>query len=507
MIIQIKLKNFFLIKLTIMKILQLTTLLIVIGTFLVIFPISNQNSNLQTKNVDHIIKNNYLGSNTNFKISSISLTAHNYIQIGSNNEFLTCGCATGSGTSGNPYIIQNYMIQGQGIEGIGVNISNTNAYFIVQHIQAQDVPGLSPTGIGFLINNVTNGKLINNVAYLNTGEGFEIKNSNNVQLLNNTADTNSDTGIWITGSHSITLANNTSLTNSWDGFLVDTSSEITFVFNNALADNINGFEIQSSSNINLTDNVANNGNNYPFYITNTPNVIFSGNTYSGYIGMFNTVYSTIISPSNTSQTNQSNYNSNNSSNSTVDVFNLLLLYFGFIGIIFIGAILFFFLVFFLFVRRSRKNKKSLNYISTPPKEKYQSDKDLMKKYNVKSAKIAREMYDGGFPSLELYQKAISEGFTLYEPYRVKEERKEKLLKIMKVSSKISKDDLMKYMGIQNHTILIDWLINLPEGSPITLDGDYVIFKKEGTIQKSDAALSNDIDELLKSFDQPGRKKI
>ena len=363
MLIQIKLKNYIQIKLTIMKIKPLIILLIIMGTFLVIFPIFNQGSNLQTKNVNLMIENNYTGSNTEFKFSGVSLTQHDIIQIGSNNDFLTCGCDTGSGTSGDPYIIQNYMIASQ--QGIGVNISNTNAYFIVQYVQVQQIFGLSPIGVGFLINNVTNGEFINNVAYLNTIYGFEIKNSNNLQFLNNTADTNSDAGIWVSGSHSITFANNTSQYNSADGFLIDTSTNLNFVYNLAFHDNFKGFEVQSSSYINLTDNVANDGNDYPFYISNSQNIIFSGNTFSG--NFYNSVYSTIISPSNTNPTNQSGYTSNNFSYSTVDVFNLLLLYLGFIGILFVGAILFFFLVFFIFVRRSRKNRKTLNYNSKPEK--------------------------------------------------------------------------------------------------------------------------------------------
>ena len=133
-----------------------------------------------------------------------------------------------------------------------------------------------------------------------------------------------------------------------------------------------------------------------------------------------------------------------------------------------------------------------------------SDYELVKKYNASSVSQAKNIQKGNFPSAEVYLKASEEDFTEYEPYRIKEERKDKLMKIMQRSTKITKEDLMSYLDISDRKIFLDWLVNLPEDSPLYLDGDSVIFKR---LEASEFSLSQNIDNLLKSFDVPGREKV
>lgn len=110
----------------------------------------------------------------------------------------------------------------------------------------------------------------------------------------------------------------------------------------------------------------------------------------------------------------------------------------------------------------------------------------------------------GFPSKDIYEKAISEGFSTYEAYKLKEDRKEKLMKIMKVSTKMSKDDFMQYLGINDKLSFLEWLADLPEGSPIYLEENTVVFKSR---EYSDKDITKDIDNLLQSFNKSGREKI
>lgn len=460
-------------------------------------------------NLNAIQTNNQL-SFTNSKINDAHVNINNLLKpsrassntlvISSNNDFITCGCTTGNGTQNNPYLL-NIDISSQ--YNVAFSIYDTTAYFIIKNSiitgELND-PLYNPAkdGIAFSFNNVTNGKVINSNATYNQGVGFKIIDSHDLQFINDYVINNEDDGIFISNSYSITFSNNTSSNNAGNGFVVDYSVNLTLGNNTANSNTNNGFQLNYSNNTIISNNTA-IGNVYPIYLNYSPTTNLGPNSFSG--NTYNYVYTGI------SQTQNSQNSTNTQSSIPAPILDEFFYYLGIAG----PYLLFFFIIilFLLIIMRGRsgKTKKPLNYASNQQSKKKLSDKELMKKYDVKSAKVARGIEEGGFPSRELYQKAIAEGFTNYEPYRIKEDRKEKLLKIMKISSKISKDDLMKYMGIQNHTILIDWLINLPEGSPITIDGDYIVFKKDDDVQKSDEILSNDIDELLKSFEAPGRKKI
>ena len=133
-----------------------------------------------------------------------------------------------------------------------------------------------------------------------------------------------------------------------------------------------------------------------------------------------------------------------------------------------------------------------------------SELDLVEKYSANSLDQAKKIEQGGFPSSEAYFKASSEGFSDYKSYNIKEERKNKLLKIMEVSTKITKDDLMKYLGIDDQVAFLDWLVNLPKGSPLFLEENTIIFQKR---EMSQMSLNENIDQLLRSFDKTGKDKI
>src|SRR3972149_454879 len=62
------------------------------------------------------------------RLGLVTPSPHGPINIKSDAEFSSCNCTTGDGSSGNPFVIQDYFIDGT--NGVGVSISNTRAYFV-----------------------------------------------------------------------------------------------------------------------------------------------------------------------------------------------------------------------------------------------------------------------------------------------------------------------------------------------------------------------------------------
>ena len=73
-------------------------------------------------------------------------------------DLKNAGKCTGSGTNSDPYIIQNLRINGSGYE-VGIQIKNSNEYFIIEHIESFD------SRIGIYLENVQYGTITNNVFY------------------------------------------------------------------------------------------------------------------------------------------------------------------------------------------------------------------------------------------------------------------------------------------------------------------------------------------------------
>jgi len=146
---------------------------------------------------------------------------HGTIFIDGNNIFADNASSegwVGNGTYSNPYIIENYEINASIRHGI--EIRNTNLYFIIRNVTVSD--GRSNYNHGFYFNNVTNGELINNTADNNIAS-FLLRDSNNNTLTGNTA-TNSLHGFRIWYSSNNTITNNTANDNIEYGIYLDNSN-------------------------------------------------------------------------------------------------------------------------------------------------------------------------------------------------------------------------------------------------------------------------------------------
>ena len=65
-------------------------------------------------------------------------------------------------------------------------------------------------------------------------------------------------------------------------------------------------------------------------------------------------------------------------------------------------------------------------------------------------------------------------------------------------SSISYDYFVEFMEFPNSTAFLNWLIMLPDDSPIRLDGDNIVFHLEN---QDVATLSTLIDSLIKSMSE------
>jgi parallel beta-helix repeat protein len=94
-----------------------------------------------------------------FAYSSSSLgQVHAPILINGNNGFTADnGVTGGSGTSSDPYLIDNWLIS---TTGSGIEIDNTNVFFVMTNISIQ---GMGRPATAIVFSNVTNGKLTNSI--------------------------------------------------------------------------------------------------------------------------------------------------------------------------------------------------------------------------------------------------------------------------------------------------------------------------------------------------------
>ena len=248
-----------------------------------------------------VVSNNHASLNSNIpksKIYKISLTNHGPIQINGNSDFSTQATNegwSGLGSSKNPYIIENYLINGNGLSGI--TIQNTNVYFIIRNIEIYNAVGTDLAGI--FLNNVQNG-LINNNSIHDCSNGMYLEKSGFINLtanyimnidvygfffhyaffnhfirMENNQVENVAYGYYLCGSNFV-LTNNSAIHDSF-GFSLLFLSNATFTDNIALYNDNYGFDM-STVNITTFENNTANFNNNAFNIDESSGLNFTNNT-------------------------------------------------------------------------------------------------------------------------------------------------------------------------------------------------------------------------------------
>ena len=156
----------------------------------------------------------------------------------------------GSGTWGDPYVIENLTINGEGSSDC-IQIRNSIVYFIIRNCTFYNSGGFPASGISLF--NVRNGQLINNTSSNNDRFGLELYKCNNNTVSGNKLKDNKLIGIYIVGDYnniSKNIINNT----DESGIILENSTNC-FIKGNILNNNKVGIDLYGSN-----DNIV-SGNN------------------------------------------------------------------------------------------------------------------------------------------------------------------------------------------------------------------------------------------------------
>lgn len=107
-------------------------------------------------------------------------------------NFKSLGNCTGQGTATDPYIIKDLEINAGG-SGSCITIISSTVYFIIQNCTLTNSEYGNYCGIE--LNNVTNGKLVNNTCSYNDGFGIRVIKSSYNNITGNTANHNTFNGL------------------------------------------------------------------------------------------------------------------------------------------------------------------------------------------------------------------------------------------------------------------------------------------------------------------------
>ncbi|MBI5000362.1 MAG: right-handed parallel beta-helix repeat-containing protein [Euryarchaeota archaeon] len=211
------------------------------------------------------------------------------IRINSNAEFTPQnGVSAGDGTQGNPYIIENWDINGTG-NGSCVYVGNTTSYFMVRNCHLHHAAGISGDyywNSGLVLYSASNGYVSSNNASSNDWEGIYIRTSSYNTVKANAVINNGD-GIFIDlAANYNVVANNTFSANSFFGIGIVFSTGNT-VTDNMVSNNNEGFNLSLSNNNVLVNNTISFNYLYGIHLlaSNVNSIYhnnFINNTYQAY---------------------------------------------------------------------------------------------------------------------------------------------------------------------------------------------------------------------------------
>jgi len=227
---------------------------------------------------------------------------------------------TGTGTSGDPYVIDYLKIRD--VSTNCISIQNSNAYFVIDHCELNN----SVSGSGVYLSNVTNGRLTNNYLFENYNYGIHLSNNCDFNIISqNYAIKNRVQGIRLDISDNNTITgntmNNNGGTSNFHGLGVYNSDGNLISHNTANGNYAHGIRINNGEFNSLTENtVENNGDrgisidSNSHHNTLLENTVFNNTNYGIYIETSN--YNS-ISENIASNNPSSNYYLLNSANNTL----------------------------------------------------------------------------------------------------------------------------------------------------------------------------------------------
>jgi len=255
----------------------LFTILIIIGSASNNIAVNPGESSVETQTITQLI------------IPSNSYTFHGPIDINSNADFSSQGWP-GSGTSGDPYVIEGLNITS---DALCIHIIDTTAYFEVKDCMISSVGSIS-LHEGICLENVIHGAIRDTIIDRHY-RGISLYDSSICTLTNNTATINYWSGLSLIGSDNCTLTNNTATSNSQFGFNLISSNNCILTNNTAMSNDY-GFYLSESNNCTLVSNtLARNGINIDGWSVSHWLHYFSNNTVNNKpMGYFKNLTSIII---------------------------------------------------------------------------------------------------------------------------------------------------------------------------------------------------------------------
>ena len=214
-------------------------------------------------------------------IKLMSQLSHLPIRINSNADFAAYGFP-GNGTAGNPWLIENYEINGSGY-GYCIYIGNTTDEFVVRECYLHDASGCYQPPYfqdsGLTLNCVQNGTIDQNNISLNDKNGLHLRYSSYNTITNNSLNYNSWENIMVRWNSDNNTIKNNRVTSSCYGIFINDCCD-NLITSNVVLFNIYGIfmdEPNSIKNIIKKNIMSNNEYGIFIYASSTNNLIYHNN--------------------------------------------------------------------------------------------------------------------------------------------------------------------------------------------------------------------------------------
>ena len=219
------------------------------------------------------------------------------IRINSNAE-LAAVATSGDGSSGNPWVIEGFKIDGTGY-GSCIYIGNTTDYFTVRDCYLHDA------GYGLNLINVQNGTATNITSESNLAHGIYLVSSGNCTVANCTLNSNAEVGILARTINYTTIDNNSAFDNNQQIYLISGSTHNliinnsgniyldtecnnnTIIGNSPSQNNLRAIAIENSNNNMILNNNCSNAFSGITFFSSSNNIVtgnwISSNTNGGFL--------------------------------------------------------------------------------------------------------------------------------------------------------------------------------------------------------------------------------
>ncbi|MFX1570684.1 MAG: right-handed parallel beta-helix repeat-containing protein [Promethearchaeota archaeon] len=205
------------------------------------------------------------------------------------------GWCRGSGTSSDPYIIKNIIIDSQN-SGSCIEIKNSDAYVVVRNSTFSN-SGIGVTDAGIRLDSSSNVKLLYDETSINNGYGIYLSYCQDILIEGCTINDNAKSGIMLYESDNNIIRNNTNTINSNSEYgIYLNASHSNQISGNTINYNLIGICFDSSSYNNITFNdlrfnsqhaiLETGGSTGNFFDGNDPPIIPEGEGPSGIPLMF-----------------------------------------------------------------------------------------------------------------------------------------------------------------------------------------------------------------------------